>query len=352
MRLEAAFALRRGRFALDVELAVEAETLAVVGASGSGKSTLLALLCGLLAPDHGRLARDGEALLDTARGLSVPARARRIGLVSQRPDLFPHLTVGENLDVAERFAGEGAAPARAELVEALGILGLLGQRADRLSGGEAKRAQLARSLLNRPRLLLLDEPFAGLDEPLRHEVLGAILEARERTRVPLVLVTHRPSEAAALADAAVALGAGRVLAQGEPLDVLLRPDVLGPAHLAGLETILPAVVEGPHAARWGTLSLASDLPGLAAGSRVFFALGADDVLLARSAPETSARHVWPARVESLRAAGDDRLVTLRPSGSPGTLLARVSREAAEELALAPGAERTLLFKASSLRRLG
>jgi molybdopterin-binding protein len=120
----------------------------------------------------------------------------------------------------------------------------------------------------------------------------------------------------------------------------------------GLETLLEVTAEGPRVARWGTLSLSIDLESAPSGARAFVALGADDVIVSKTAPRTSARHSWPATVEEVRSAGDDRFVTLRPEGGGGTLLARISGASAEELSVAPGAIRSVLFKSSSLRRLG
>jgi molybdate transport system ATP-binding protein len=349
VRLEVALVLERGTLALDVSFAADAGTLAVVGPSGAGKSTLVSLLAGLLRPRAGRIRVDGETLFDSETGADVPPRARAMGLVSQKGDLFPHLTVGENLDVAERFARHGAPGVpRGELVEALGLGRLLALPAAALSGGEARRVALARAVLNRPRLLLLDEPFTGLDEPLRHEALGALLEVRARSRVPTLLVTHRPAEAIALADRAVALVRGRVTAEGAPLEVLARAEVLGGAHLVGLETLFPAERDG-DGLRWGTRALA--MAGTRAPGRVWLALGADDVLLARERVTTTARNEWPARVLRIVPAGEDRIVELVAEGVPERILSRVSASAAEDLALVPGAEVFVLFKASALRRL-
>jgi molybdate transport system ATP-binding protein len=353
VKFEISVTLARGRFTLDVSLAVEAGTLAIVGPSGAGKSTLLSLISGALTPDAGFIRLDGEPLFDRSLGIALVPQRRGIGLVSQTNDLFPHLTVAENFDLAERFArADSPAVDRGGLVDALGLRPLLEERSDRLSGGEARRVQLARSLLNRPRLLLLDEPFAGLDEPLRHEVLGAILEVRERSRIPFVLVTHRPSEAIALADRAVALAHGRVKAAGDPIEVLSQPAVLGARHLAGIETLFAARLLPDGAFAWGARELAAD-PGSRALERVWFALGADDVVLTpRIAPATSARHAWPARVLRVLALGDDHLVELAVDGVPAPLRSRVSKQAVEELSLQAGAEVVALFKAASLRRLG
>lgn len=368
MTLDVALRLSRGRFALDAAFASSVRTLAVVGASGAGKSTLLALLAGLARPEAGHVrlgpggGEESATLVDVAAGVFVPPRARRVGLVSQKNDLFPHLSVGENLALAERYAprdgagrggdrGSAAAP-REELVRALGLGSLLSVRADRLSGGEAKRAQLVRALLNRPRLLLLDEPFAALDEATRDDALGALLSLREATRVPIVVVTHRPAEAAALADEAVALAGGRVVARGAPLDVLGRADVLGGEHVGEVETFFAATAESASHGRVGDRPVTADFGAAPRGARVWFALRASDVVLAGAPPaQSSARHAWPARVAAVTELGVQPVVSLAVEGLERPLLSRVSTESAAELALAPGREIVAVFKAAALRRL-
>ncbi len=359
--LEVSIRTVRGSFRLEAELSLAGGTLAVIGPSGSGKTTLLAALCGLLRPESGLVRVLGETLFDSSRGIDVPPRKRRIGLVSQGDDLFPHLTVASNIALSRRWGrGRDKATALDEraLVEALDLAPLLSRKVTELSGGEARRVALARTLLNGPRLVLLDEPFAGLDEPLRLEVLGAVLEARARTGLPMVLVTHRPAEAIALADHAVALSAGAIVAQGTALEVLTRPSVLPHRHLAGIETLF-SVTPGPAGeASWGTHAVhemkdgePDDVAGPGIG-RHWFALGADEVVLAREVPiATSARHAWPGVVAELHPAGEAVLVAVEIPGVPRTLLARVSREAVHELALRPGERVVALFKAASLKRL-
>lgn len=352
MRFDVACRLHRPRSPFDVRFSCEASNVGIIGPSGAGKSTLLSILAGGIDPDEGVVRLDDEVLFDRQARTSIPPNRRRIGLVSQRNDLFPHLTVRANLDVALRFAPAGAKGAdESALIAALGLEPLLSERADRLSGGEARRVQLARSLLNRPRLLLLDEPFGGLDEPLRHEVLGALLAARAASRIPFVLVTHRPAEAVALSDFVVALRAGRVAAMGDPLSVLSDPAVLGPRHLFGIETLFPAARAPGGKLFWGERELFGSANGVE--SEIWFALGADDVVLATSSPGiTSARHVWPAHVVRIVPLGEELMIGLRVEGVPEQILARVSRQACAELCLAEGSEVCALFKAAALRRLG
>jgi thiamine transport system ATP-binding protein len=188
-----------GRTVLDhVSLQVDTgEVVAVLGPSGSGKSTLLRVVAGLLEPDSGAVLVDGDDV--THR----PAHLRRIGLVFQDEQLFPHLDVAGNIAFGLRMRGDDRAAIRTrvdELLELVGLRGFGDRRVDRLSGGEAKRVALARSLAPRPAVLLLDEPLTGLDREL-HDRLAAELAAMLRcTGTTALLVTHDVDEAAAIAD--------------------------------------------------------------------------------------------------------------------------------------------------------
>lgn len=175
----------------------DGEIVALLGPSGSGKSTLLRVIAGLLAPDAGDVLVDGESVL------RVPTHQRNIGMVFQDEQLFPHRTVGQNIEFGLRMHG-WSRPDRAtrvdELLELVGLGGFAGRRTTDLSGGEAKRVALARSLGPRPRVLLLDEPLTGLDRELHDQLvveLAALLRAASTTAL---LVTHDRDEANAIAD--------------------------------------------------------------------------------------------------------------------------------------------------------
>ena len=199
-------------FTLAVEIEREARILAVTGVSGSGKTTLLNVVAGLVRPGRGRV-RVGEALfLDTARGIDRPVHRRGIGYVFQDGRLFPHLTVGQNLRYGRWFARAEPAPAQDHaIVDLLGIAPLLGRRIGGLSGGERQRVAIGRALLARPRLLLMDEPFAALDQARRHDLLPLVEAIRDRTGVPIIYVSHNPGEIERLADVVVMLRAGRIV---------------------------------------------------------------------------------------------------------------------------------------------
>jgi len=191
----------------DVSLSLEpGERLALVGPSGCGKSTLLRIVAGLESPDRGRIEIDDIDVTD------VPTHRRGVGMVFQDDQLFPHLDVADNVAFALRVRGVGRAERTRRVAELLGLVGL-GHLAEahvgQLSGGEAKRVALARSLAIAPRVLLLDEPLTGLDRE-RHDSLmtelGSILDVMGReTGTSVLLVTHDPAEADFLAGRVVRL---------------------------------------------------------------------------------------------------------------------------------------------------
>jgi len=198
-----------GDFRIDVSLRSDVRVLALFGPSGAGKTRLLDAIAGLFAPQEGRIAIDGEVLLDTARGIAQPAARRRIGYVFQDGRLFPHLDVRANLRYGLR---DGSADVTA-IVELLGLGPLLARRPATLSGGERQRVAIGRALLSAPRALLLDEPLTGLHAEARAQVLDYLRRLKRELRVAAVLVSHHADEVAALADEVACIEDGRVLAQ-------------------------------------------------------------------------------------------------------------------------------------------
>jgi len=211
------------RFHVDARLALDAGVLVLFGPSGAGKTLTLKALAGLVEVDSGHVRTSGETLMDTARGLRVPVHRRRIGYVPQHQTLFPFLDVAGNVAFGlPRSLRRG--PRVTGWLEELGIAHLASKRPELLSGGERQRVALARALAVEPRLLLLDEPFASIDEAGRR-LLGALVrEIVRRHDLPTLLVTHDAAEAEALGDRLVRFERGRTMETGAP------SDVLGPAR--------------------------------------------------------------------------------------------------------------------------
>ncbi|WP_278387699.1 molybdenum ABC transporter ATP-binding protein [Pseudomonas oryzihabitans] len=225
MSLTARFELSHPGFTLDVDLALPGRGVtALFGPSGSGKTSCLRCVAGLEPAARGRLVVAEETWQDSDRGLFLPPHRRALGYVFQDANLFEHLDVRRNL----LFGWKRVAPAarRLELeqvVELLGIEGLLARMPARLSGGERQRVGIARALLTSPRLLLMDEPLAALDAQLREQLradIGALLRELGTTAV---YVTHDQQEALALGDRIVVMGEGRIAQIGTPTQIYQRP---------------------------------------------------------------------------------------------------------------------------------
>lgn len=202
---------RRGEFTLAAAARIEAGVTGIVGPSGAGKSTLLALLAGLLKPQAGTLRFDEQTLVDVASKRFVPPWKRHFGLVFQDGQLFPHLSVRDNLlygwrrlEPEERRLGFDA------VVDLLELRPLVARRPAQLSGGERQRVALGRALLYSPRLLLLDEPLSSLDDRLKQQILPFLRRIKQETRVPMLYVTHATAEVDYLADRVLSMRGGRL----------------------------------------------------------------------------------------------------------------------------------------------
>ena len=182
---------RVGDFALEARFESAGRLTALFGPSGSGKSTLINLIAGLIPPGRGRIAIDGRVLVDTAARIFVPVHRRRIGMVFQDARLFPHMSVAGNLRYGRWFTPSSERYAKMDaVIDLLGIAHLLDRRPAKLSGGEKQRVAIGRALLASPRLLLMDEPLASLDEARRAEILPYIERLRDGAGVPILLVTE------------------------------------------------------------------------------------------------------------------------------------------------------------------
>ena len=211
------FSLRQGDFTLDFAVRVEGRAVALFGPSGSGKTSALEAVAGLRVPRHGHIAVNGRVLFDAEQHVDLPVRQRHTGYVPQDILLFPHLDVRENVTYGQR---NGNRPDLRVLVDLLELSTLMDRSVSSLSGGERQRVAMARALYSGPDVLLLDEPLAAVDLPRRRRIVEALLRIRDDLAVPLIYVTHLPEEALTIADWAVLVDNGRVVASGPPRDVM------------------------------------------------------------------------------------------------------------------------------------
>ena len=246
---------------LDLAMA-EGELDALLGPSGCGKTTTMRAVAGLLQPRAGTIRLAGRDITH------VPANKRGVGLVFQSYALFPHLSVFENVAFGLRLAGTGRDEIGRRVAEVLAMVGLTGferRLPKELSGGQQQRVALARSVVVRPRLLLLDEPLSNLDARLRLEMRSELRRLQRELGVTMVYVTHDQAEALALADRIVVMREGRIEQEGPPETVYTRPRTAFVARFMGFETCL-AVNGGRLVAPDGRslpLEGAADAPALA-----------------------------------------------------------------------------------------
>jgi molybdate transport system ATP-binding protein len=315
------------------------------GPSGCGKTTLLRMISGLEAPDAGSIRLDGAPWFQ--RHQQVPAHARRVGYVFQEGALFPHLDVAAN--VAFGLERNQARPDRVtELIRRVGLAGLEHRRPGELSGGQRQRVALARALAPKPRLLLLDEPFASLDRPaaeqLRQE-LRAILKAEG---IPAVLVTHDRSDALSLGDRMLRMEAGRIVQDGRPEDVLTG--IATDLDEVGSESVIRARVVGRKEGLLclevgGALLFAPDPGGEFRQARL--CIRSEGVALENlaSQPHSSRNHL-PAKIVDLEIRGALARVRL----DCGFMLeSLVTAWACRDLGLSVGDSVTALVKATAIR---
>lgn len=351
--------LARPGFSLDAAFTAGEGLTALFGPSGSGKSTIIRLLAGLEQMAEGRITLGDTVLLDSGKGIVIPPHRRRIGLVFQDAHLLPHLSVKANLTYGRWFTPRGERRIDFDpVVEVLGIGHLLDRRPATLSGGERQRVAIGRALLANPRLLLMDEPLASLDQARKHEILPFIERLRDVFALPVVYVSHALEEVTRLANRVVRLEAGRIVAEGTPADVLAGRESAGGDRFAR-HSIIGARVKRQLPGYGVTLldHPAGEIivPGLVtAGAEVRLAIRATDVTLARGSTEgLSTRTVLSGTVLSIEPDGVGPFVTVRLHLAGGDIIAAsVTRLAAEALDLAPGLAVKALVKAGAIDETG
>jgi molybdate transport system ATP-binding protein len=354
MSLSVALRHRFSGFTLDARFDAPAGLTALFGRSGSGKTTVVNAVAGLLRPDAGRIEAGGSVLTDTGQGVFVPVHRRRIGYVFQDARLFPHLTVRQNLLYgrwASRQTGDAAELGR--IVELLGIGPILDRRPGALSGGERQRVAFGRAILSRPRLLLMDEPLAALDDPRKAEILPYLERLRDEFRLPILYVSHSVAEVARLATTVVILDAGRVIAAGPSVELLSDPATAPGLGLREAGALLGARVvsqDDDGLTRLETEAGPIWLPRVTAppGQVLRVRILAQDVMLALDRPAgLSALNVLAATVREVRIGDGPGAIVQLAIGSE-LILARVTRRSIAALDVRPGQRLFAALKAVSV----
>jgi molybdate transport system ATP-binding protein len=353
---------RLGEFQLAAQfIAPGTGITALFGRSGAGKTTLINALAGLIRPDRGRIAVEGEVLFSAADGIDYRPERRRLGYVFQESRLFPHYTVRGNLTYGmPRAKPRDPALAFDAVVDLLRLAPLLTRRPYHLSGGEKQRVAIGRALLADPQLLLMDEPLASLDLAHRAEILPFIEELRDRLRIPIVYVSHAMEEVVRLADTLVLMSEGRVAAVGTVEDLTSRLDLRPLTGRFEAGAVIRANVAGSDLV-FGLTELTFPggrlrVPhlGLPLGTPVRARIRARDVALALERPQgVSILNAFPGRVLEL-AQDEGPMVDVRldigKPNRPVVLWARITRRSAHDLRLEVGKPIHALVKSVALDR--
>lgn len=232
-----------GNFSLDVDFEASSGVTVLFGASGAGKTLTLDCIAGFQKPDAGRILLDDALLYDGEANVHLPPQKRNCGYVFQNYALFPHMTLRENLGFAiERMPHLERHRRINDMIQRFKLSEVADRRPEHVSGGQQQRCSIARALIASPRLLLLDEPARGLDNPLREDLYAVIQQVRTEFETPILLVTHDLEECFELAQEMLIMRAGRIIQAGNPAAIADRPANLDVAQLLGLHNIFRAEI--------------------------------------------------------------------------------------------------------------
>lgn len=340
-------------FHLDMSFTVTHRFTSLFGPSGSGKTSVLSMIAGIVRPQWGNVQVGDRVLLDTDRGIALPPARRKIGLVFQDALLFPHLTVDGNLRYGQRR--QQIAPKHAEFMRVVDVLelgGLLKRYPKNLSGGERQRVALGRALLSGPDLLMMDEPLASLDEPLKDRVLTYLERTITEWEIPTLFVTHNQAEVRRAADWVVVVEKGRVIGSGPPNEALTLPGPLtwpnaaGPVNLLRVEQLVEC--EDHWIAQiGGGQSLFLPRSAQQPATPCFVQCRPADVVLSiADVTGVSVRNHLHGRICQVLTVGNAVFAAVDVGQ---VLWAEITPAAAAELDVSPGREVVCLLKAHSLK---
>jgi molybdate transport system ATP-binding protein len=348
---------RQGNFEIAVRFESAGRLTAIFGPSGSGKTSITNMISGLLKPDKGRIAVDDRVFVDTDKGVYLPSHKRRIGYVFQDARLFPHLNVEQNLKYGRWFTPHSERYAQFDrVISMLGLSHLLPRKPSTLSGGETQRVAIGRALLASPKLLLMDEPLASLDDPRKEQILPYVERLRDELDIPVVYVSHSIAEVARLATDIVVLAAGRVMIAGPTAEIMRRPDLL-PMEEQGESGAVLAATVATHDDEYEMTMLDSPAGRLfvpafdaAPGTKISLRIRARDVMIATQHPEgLSALNVLPGRISSITTTGPTQVEVEIACGG-ASILSRITRQSEAALGLAVGRDVFAVIKTVSFDR--
>lgn len=349
--------LQRADFSIDAEFTVPSKgVLGIFGHSGSGKTTLLRCVAGLESDVSGIITVNGEAWLCDKSSLS--SQQRNIGYIFQESRLFPHLTVNKNLAYGvsrspDKNVSGNTVIDREHLLELLNISQLLDRFPHQLSGGEKQRVAIGRALLKKPKMLLLDEPLASLDQKRKQEILPFLDKLHDELKIPMLYVSHSLEEVSRLCDHMIVMEQGRIIFKGDIHDALVSSN----SPLATAENSA-AVLEGTvskqekefhlssvHTINGNVFHVSGVLP---LGHQVRLRIQASDVSLSKvAATDSSILNILEAEIVKV-IDQQDAYILLQVNVNKDILLARISTKSYQSLALSVGLKIFLQVKAVSI----
>ena len=351
----ASFRLELADFKLAPEFELDDEMAVLFGASGAGKSLTLRTLAGLVKPDEGSIHLNGQTIFDSEQEIDLAPQDRRIGYVPQHYALFPHQSIAKNIAFGLHNVSKPEREARvAELLSRMRLEQLADRRPGEVSGGQQQRTALARALARRPNMLLMDEPFAAVEEDLRAHLRQELLKIQRDFAIPVLLVTHSRAEAYALAERLIVLSEGQVVQSGNRDDVFRRPRTPTVARLMGMTNILHATVIDSSAseltADWGAhrLTIAS-LNSRPSGDPVTLGVRPEEIHIAPNGVDSGLSNHFLARLVKDEPQGADHLLQFEANNQ--LLDVRVSHPAFMRLELATDQERTLALDPEAIHLL-
>ena len=339
-----------GDFSLKVAANVTGERIGIFGESGSGKSTLIHLISGMMQPDNGEIFLDDICLFSNSEGITLAPEKRRIALVFQQAMLFPHLSVKANLLYGyNRCSAENKRIRPEALIDILKLQPVLQRGVKNLSGGEKQRVALGRAVLANPRLLIMDEPLAALDDSLRFQIIPYLKSVSEEFSIPYLFISHSLTEMQLMTDRVLVVNKGRLLEETTPEQLARKRMAQSQnGYLNLLRLADPLDQNGLYAYRWGKNTLL--ISDGKAHKESLFELSSREIILFKKHPEAiSARNLLECTVTEMFNSDERIGVVLSIQGQ--NLVAEIVRPAADELNITTGSTLFAAIKASSFRRL-
>ncbi|MFI4910469.1 MAG: molybdenum ABC transporter ATP-binding protein [Sedimentisphaeraceae bacterium JB056] len=344
---------RISAFRLDLSLRTEADVIGITGVSGSGKTTLLNCLAGLIRPDSGHIIVGDECLFHSSK-LDIPVHQRQVAVVFQDNRLFPHMSVEGNLNFALKHSkSEDKTFTIAEIAELVEITHLLKRSVRNLSGGELKRVAIGRAILSHPKLLLMDEPFAGMDGDLSWRILGILEQIRYKLKIPMILVSHTLDEIQNLCDMLVIMREGQIKAAGKISDILASKNAMQLLHALDYSNRIDGRVKNVdrelgfvNVQVSPALTFRAPIADVKEGDSISYTLRTKDISISNAPiPNISIQNQLPCKITKVVIA-ETGVICVLDCGVE--LLAEVTLGTAKKLKLEDGRIAWALFKTQAL----